>query len=103
LPALSGKALAEVTQHIPDPEFLESEYREAQAEASRELQLVLDERVPLRAAMTPASCLPAARNRWWCAPTGRLKAAESSFGVRFLGGRTCFGPIAGAIPIRSRL
>jgi hypothetical protein len=28
-------------------EFLESEYREAQAEASRELQLVLDERVPL--------------------------------------------------------
>ena len=29
-------------QFVPDPEFLESEYREAQAEASRELQLVLD-------------------------------------------------------------
>ena len=27
---------------VPDPEFRESEYREAQAEASRELQLVLD-------------------------------------------------------------
>jgi len=31
----------------PTSEFLESEYRQAQAEASRELQLVLDERVPL--------------------------------------------------------
>jgi hypothetical protein len=29
-------------QFVADPEFLESEYREAQAEASRELQLVLD-------------------------------------------------------------
>ena len=27
---------------IPDEEFLESEHRDAQAEASRELQLVLD-------------------------------------------------------------
>ena len=29
-------------QFVPDTEFLESEYREAQAEAMRELQLVLD-------------------------------------------------------------
>ncbi|MHC4402410.1 MAG: hypothetical protein ACYTG0_22320 [Planctomycetota bacterium] len=29
-------------QFVPDPEFLESEYREAKAEAPRELQLVLD-------------------------------------------------------------
>ena len=27
---------------VPDPEFREAEFREAQAEASRELQLVLD-------------------------------------------------------------
>jgi len=27
---------------VPDPEYLEFEYREAQAEASRELQLVFD-------------------------------------------------------------
>ena len=29
-------------QFVPDPEYLESEYRESQGEASRELQLVLD-------------------------------------------------------------
>jgi hypothetical protein len=27
---------------VPDPEYLESEYRESQGEARRELQLVLD-------------------------------------------------------------
>ena len=29
-------------QFVPDPEYLESEYRESRGEASRELQLVLD-------------------------------------------------------------
>ena len=29
-------------QFVPDPEFLEAEYRESQAESTRELQLVLD-------------------------------------------------------------
>ena len=32
---------------VPDPEFREAEFRETLAEASRELQLALDERVPL--------------------------------------------------------
>ena len=43
-PILADRA---IRSSSPTSEFLESEYREAQAEASRELQLVLDERAPL--------------------------------------------------------
>jgi hypothetical protein len=41
-PSHRGPSESRDPQFVPDPEFLESEYREAQAEASRELQLVLD-------------------------------------------------------------
>jgi len=41
-PSHRGSSESSDPQFVPDPEFIESEYREARAEASRELQLVLD-------------------------------------------------------------
>ena len=78
-------------QFVADPEFLESEYREAQAEASRELQLVLDERVPLTRANLSRSWGRKSRTRWPCAPTSRCEGRGRTFRVRFLHEHPCRG------------
>jgi hypothetical protein len=48
--------------------------------------------------MTPTSCPPAPRNRWWCAPTGRCEGSGRRFRVRFPHDRTDLGPKTGATP-----